>query len=174
MPIKLLLVDDYQPVRKQICSVLEKRAEFQIIAEAADGLDAIQKAKELQPDLIVLDIGLPKVNGIAAARQIRKVAPKSKILFLSQETDQEIVKACFSMGASGYLVKSDLGEELFEALEAVIQDGRFVSRRLAECIFDDIKDARTRSSQFGREGSASTPAAAGKRAPSPRGAVLFS
>jgi DNA-binding NarL/FixJ family response regulator len=155
MPIKILVVDDYQPVRQLVCSVLDQRAGFQVIAQAADGLDAVKKAQELQPDLIVLDIGLPKVNGIAAARQIRKLAPKSKILFLSQETDLGIVKASLGTGASGYVVKSDLGKELSEALEAVIQDGRFVSRRLAECIFDDIKNTRTRSSQFRREGSAS-------------------
>jgi DNA-binding NarL/FixJ family response regulator len=156
MAIRILVVDDYQPFRRFVCSFLAERTEFQIIAQAADGLDAIQKAKQFQPDLILLDIGLPKLNGIAAARQIRRLAPKSKILFLTQEIDTEIVKVSFRTGASGYVVKSDAGTDLFEALEAVIQDGRFVSRRLAKCIFDDIKDARTGSSQPRRQGSAST------------------
>ena len=156
MPVNILVVDDYQPLRQLVCSVLDQSAGFQVIAQAADGLDAIQKAKLFQPDLILLDIGLPKLNGIAAARQIRKVAPKSKILFLSQETDLEIVKSSLGTGACGYVVKSDLGKELSEALEAVIQDGRFVSRRLAECFFADFKDARTDSGQSPCEGSAST------------------
>ena len=156
MPIRILVVDDYQPFRQLVCSLLEERTEFQIIAQAADGLDAIRKAKQLQPDLIVLDIGLPKLNGIAAAREIRELAPKSKILFLTQEIDTEIVKASFKTGASGYVVKSDAGTDLFEALEAVIQNGRFVSRRLAKCIFDDIKVARTGSGQFRCEDPAST------------------
>jgi DNA-binding NarL/FixJ family response regulator len=156
MPIKILVVEDHQPLRERVCSLLEQRSEFQIIAQAADGLDAIQKAKQFQPDLIVLDIGLPILNGIAAARQIRKLAPKSKILFFTQEIDTEIVKSSFRTGASGYLVKSDTGKELWEAVEAVILDGRFVSRRLAKCIFDDIKDARTDSSPLRREVSAST------------------
>jgi DNA-binding NarL/FixJ family response regulator len=145
MPIKILVVDDYQPVRQHVCSALEKRAEFQIVAQAVDGLDAVQKAEELQPDLIVLDIGLPKLNGIAAARQIRKVAPKSKILFFSQETDMEIVKASFSTGASGYVVKSAAGNELFEAIETVIHGGQFVSRKCERWI-PEVKDGRTTGS----------------------------
>jgi DNA-binding NarL/FixJ family response regulator len=148
MPIRTLVVDDYQPFRQLVCSILAERTEFQIIAQAADGFDAIHKAEELQPDLILLDISLPTVNGIAAARQIRKRAPNSKILFLSQETDREIVKASFTTGGSGYVVKSDAGEELFEALEAIIQERRFVSRRLVRGIFDEIKHARTPSSQL--------------------------
>jgi len=156
MPIRILVVDDYQPFRQLVCSLLEERTEFQIIARAADGLDAIRKAEQLQPDLIVLDIGLPKLNGIAAARKIRKLAPKSKVLFLTQEIDTEIVKASFSTGAGGYVVKSDAGTDLFEALEAVIQNGRFVSRRLTKCIFDDIKVARTGNDQYRCEDLAST------------------
>jgi DNA-binding NarL/FixJ family response regulator len=147
MPIRILVVDDYQPFRQIVCSLLEERTDFQIIAQAADGLQAIHEAKELQPDLIVLDIGLPKVNGIAAALQIRKLAPKSKILFLSHETDLEIVKASFSTGASGYVVKSDAGKELFEAIEAVIQGAQFLSRRHERWI-PEVKDGRTTDSHF--------------------------
>ena len=140
--IRIIVIEDYEPFRQLICSILEERTEFQVIGQASDGLEAVQKAEELQPDLILLDIGLPKLNGIAAARQIRKVVPKSKIVFLSQESDMEIVKAAFSAGANGYVVKSDTGEEMFEALNAVIQDGRFVSRRV-QGNFTDIKDTGT-------------------------------
>jgi DNA-binding NarL/FixJ family response regulator len=129
MAIRILVVDDYRPIRQMVCSLLEEEAEFQIIAQAADGLDAIEKAKQFQPDLIVLDIGLPKLNGIEAARQIRKLAPKSTILFLSQETDLEIVNAAFSAGASGYVVKSAAGKELFGAIETVIHGAQFLSCR---------------------------------------------
>jgi DNA-binding NarL/FixJ family response regulator len=128
MPIRILVVDDFEPFRQLVCSFLEERAEFQIIGQAVDGLDAIRKAGELQPDLILLDIGLPKMNGIAAAREIHKVVQKAKILFLTQETDPEIVKAAVDAGASGYVVKS--GNDLFEALEAVVRGRQFVSRRL--------------------------------------------
>jgi DNA-binding NarL/FixJ family response regulator len=154
-PIRILVVDDFEPLRRLVCSVLKERAEFQVIGQAVDGIHAIQKAVELQPDLILLDIGLPKLNGIAAARQIRKLAPKSKILFLTQDTDTEIVKAALSTGANGYLIKSDLGNEIFEALEAVSQDTRFVSSRLAGGLFADINDTRGRG-HFRREGLAPT------------------
>lgn len=128
MPIRILVVEDYEPLRQLVCSVVEERAEFEIIAQAADGLEAIQKAEELQPDLILLDIGLPRLNGIAAARQIGKLSPKSKILFLSQDTDAEIVKAALSTGGKGYVVKWDAGDQLFEAMETVIQGGQFLFR----------------------------------------------
>src|SRR5271170_4203313 len=84
--IRVLVVDDYEPFRQFICSTLRKRPELQIVGEVSDGLEAVQKAQELQPDLIVLDIGLPTLNGIEAARRIRSVSPESKILFVSQES----------------------------------------------------------------------------------------
>ena len=112
--------------------MLEERAEYQVIGEAEDGLEAIQKAEELQPDVILLDISLPKLNGIGAARQIRKRVPKARILFFSENTSSEIVQASLSTGASGYVVKLDAGSELFGALEAVIQGRQFVSRRLTD------------------------------------------
>ena len=129
MAIRILVVEDYEPFRKLVCSIIEDRAEFEIIAQAADGLEAIQKAEELQPDLILLDIGLPRLNGIAAARQIGKLSPKSKILFLSQDTDAEIVKAALETGGNGYVVKWDAGDQLFEAIETIVRGGQFVSRK---------------------------------------------
>ena len=110
---------------------------------ASDGLEAIQKAGELQPDLILLDIGLPKVNGIVAARRIRNVAPKSKILFLSQELDSDVAQAALSEGGHGYVVKSDAEKELFAAVKAVMQGKQFVSRRLASPTFADNVDSST-------------------------------
>lgn len=142
-PSTILVVDDFEPIRRFVCSALEQRTEFQVVGHAADGLETIQKAEELQPDLILLDISLPKLNGIAAARQIRKLAPKSKILFLSENTSAETVEEALGTGASGYVVKSDAGMELLGALEAVIQGRRFVSRRLEGRIYADVKDTRT-------------------------------
>jgi len=130
VPAKILVVDDFEPIRQCVGSMLEQTAKFQVIGHAAAGFEAIQKAKDLQPDLILLDIGLPKLDGIAAASQIRKLAPKSKILFLTENTSPEVVEAALSTGASGYVVKSEAGQELFEALEAVGQGGQFVSRVL--------------------------------------------
>lgn len=105
--VSVLLVDDYEPWRRFVSSTLKHKLNCQIIYEASDGFEAIQRARELQPNLILLDIGLPTLNGIEAARRIRKLAPESKIIFLSQESSADIVGEALSLGAQGYVVKSD-------------------------------------------------------------------
>jgi len=128
--IRILLVDDYLRWQHYVSSLLETMIEFEVIAVAADGLEAVQKAGELQPDLILLDIGLPKLNGIEAARRIRNLSPNSKILFVSQETSSELVKEALQLGAMGYLVKSDAASELLLGVEAVLRGEQFVSSSL--------------------------------------------
>jgi DNA-binding NarL/FixJ family response regulator len=129
--IRILIVDDFKPWRDRICSMLSARPELQVIFEASDGLDAVQRAEELQPDLILLDINLPGLNGIEVARRIRKLASKPRILFLSQYDSLDVVHAALSTGAEGYVVKARAGRELLPAIEAVMRSKRFVSR-LAE------------------------------------------
>ena len=131
---------------------------MRIVGVASDGLEAIQKAGELQPDLILLDIGLPKVTGIVAARRIRNVAPKSKILFLSQELDLDVALAALSEGGHGFLVKSDAESELFAAVDEVMQGKKFVSRRLAGPAFAGEVDSPA-TGQHREEAIASPPAA---------------
>lgn len=125
--VRILLVDDFGPWRNFVASLIEKNPEWQVISEVSDGLEAVQKAGEIQPDLILLDIGLPKLNGIEAALSIRKVAPRSKILFLSENRSTEIVVAALAAGGCGYLVKSDGASELLMAIECVLEGKRFVS-----------------------------------------------
>jgi len=129
--VRVLVVDDFEPFRRFICSTLEKRIELQVIGELSDGLEAVRKAEELQPDLILLDVGLPTLNGIEAARQIRKLSPQSKILFVSQETSTDVVQEALGLGALGYVVKTNAGIELLAAVEAVSQGRQFVSAGLA-------------------------------------------
>src|SRR5690349_13824524 len=97
--VSVLLVDDYAPFRRLICSFLEEMPDVRVIGEAADGFEAVQKAEELQPDLILLDVGLPKMSGIQAAKNIVKSVPQSKIVFLSQETSDDVVEEAFRSGA---------------------------------------------------------------------------
>ena len=125
------MVDDFAHWQRFVVSKLGEKDNLRVVAVASDGLEAVLKAEELQPDLILLDIGLPTISGIEAARRIRKVAPKSKILFLTQELDPEVARAAFTKGGHGYVVKSDANNELFPAVEAVMQGKTFVSRRLA-------------------------------------------
>jgi DNA-binding NarL/FixJ family response regulator len=107
---------------------------MRIVGIASDGLAAVLKAEELQPDVILLDVGLPKTNGIEAARRIRKVAPKSKVLFLSQEIDVDVAHLALTYG-HGYVLKSDANKELFAAIGVVMQGEKFVSLRLAADFF---------------------------------------
>jgi DNA-binding NarL/FixJ family response regulator len=128
MPItRVLVVDDFEPVRQSICAALGERRDLQVVREASDGLEAIQKAVELKPGLILMDIGLPSLNGIEAARQIRALVPEAKIIFLSQESSADVVQQALSVGASGYVVKVNAGIDLLPAIEAVISGRQFVS-----------------------------------------------
>jgi DNA-binding NarL/FixJ family response regulator len=126
------VVDDFADWRLCIRKKLHENRGLQVIGVASDGLEAVLKAKELQPDLILLDIGLPKLNGIEAARRISKVAPESRILFLSQERDADVAQAALSAGGDGYVVKSDAEDELFAAVEAVMLGEKYLSPRLID------------------------------------------
>src|SRR6516162_6234552 len=112
------------------------------LGAVSDGLEAVLKAEELQPDLILLDIGLPTVSGIEASRQIRKVAPQSKILFVSEGLDRDVANAVLSEGGHGYVLKSDAYNELLAAVEAVMQGKKFVSRRLGSVAVTDDMDSQ--------------------------------
>ena len=112
-------MDDYEPWRQFLRSAFRKRTELEIVGESSDGLQAIQIAQELKPDLMLLDLGLPTIDGIETARRIRKVLPRSKILFLSQESSPEIVQEALSTGARGYVVKQSLNE-LLKAVTAAL------------------------------------------------------
>jgi len=135
--VRVLVVDDHEPFRQSVCSMLRTRPQWHVIGEASDGSEAVQKAQQLRPDVIVLDIGLPTLNGLDAARRIRTLAPESTILFLSQESSVEVAQAALSLGALGYVVKARAGTELLAALEAVSQGKLFVSRGLAGHSFPD-------------------------------------
>ena len=128
--IRVLVVDDNELWRRFASTTLRKQAELQVIGEATDGLQAVQQAQELLPDLILLDIGLPTLNGIEAARRIREVSPASKILFVSENRSPDIAEAALSTGAGGYVVKSDAAGELLPAVKAVLDGKRFVSASL--------------------------------------------
>jgi DNA-binding NarL/FixJ family response regulator len=123
-------VDDFEPFRAFVCSTLQQNAELEVVCELSDGLAAVQKAEELGPDLIMLDIGLPTLNGIDAARQIRKLVPNAKIIFLSQESSDDVVREALSTGAQGYVAKIQAGRDLLASVEAVLGGKRFVSAGL--------------------------------------------
>lgn len=130
--VRILVVDDHEHFRNFITSTLRKQPHLQVIGEAQDGPEAVQAVQALQPDLVLLDIGLPTLNGIEAGRRIRKAAPNTKIVFLTQESSRDTVDAAFNLGASGYVVKGQAGEELIMAIHSVMQGKQFVSRALGD------------------------------------------
>jgi CheY-like chemotaxis protein len=128
-PLKVLVVDDYEPICRLVCSILEK-AEFQVVGQASDGLEALSKAEELRPDLILLDIGLPKLNGMDAARRLLKLTPHAKIIFLSQESSPDVVQEALNLGALGYVHKSRVHRELLSAIDSALAGRRFMGSGL--------------------------------------------
>ena len=141
--IRVLVVEDFEPFRRLVVSILQKQPELQIVCEVSDGLESVQKAEELQPDLVLLDIGLPSLNGIEAAQRIRKLSPKSKILFVSQETSTNVVQGALASGGSGYVLKMNARKELLTAVNAVLGGKQFVSASLAGNHLTDPKDEQT-------------------------------
>jgi DNA-binding NarL/FixJ family response regulator len=133
--LRILVVEDHVPFRDFICSILGKRAEWQVIGEVCNGLDAVHTAQELQPNLVLLDIGLPGLNGIEVARRICKLAPSAKIVFLSQESSIDIVREALSFGAMGYILKANAARDLLAALEAVVRGGQFITSELTHRSF---------------------------------------
>ena len=129
--IRTLLVDDFQSFRQWVAAKLQSQdGRFLVAGEASDGRGAIQRAQELAPDLILLDVGLPDMNGIEVEKRIRAVVPLAKILFLSACTDSEVVQCALSNGAKGYILKFEAERELLPAINAVSRGSTFVSRRL--------------------------------------------
>ena len=131
LPVTVLVVDDFAPFRGVVSSLLREGPTFQIVAEASDGLEAVEKSRQLQPDLILLDIGLPKLDGLKAAEQIREVAPQSEIIFVTQDNSVDTAKKAIASGARGYVVKAKVASELLKAIGLVLQGKQFMSTGLS-------------------------------------------
>jgi DNA-binding NarL/FixJ family response regulator len=125
--VHILVVDDFAPWRQHIRSILELRTEFQIVGEASDGLEALHKAEELKPDLILLDIGLPKLNGIEAGNRLSQLVPGAKVIFVTAIGDVDVVQTAWGNGAQAYVLKVDAARELLPAIDAVLRGNKFAS-----------------------------------------------
>jgi len=125
--IRVLVVEDFAPFLQVVRSTLAERPDVQVISEVADGLEGVQKAEFLKPDLVLLDIGLPTLNGIEAARRMHKLVPASKIIFVSQESSCEVVQEALKLGAWGYVVKTRAAIDLLAAVDAFLEGRQFVS-----------------------------------------------
>ena len=137
--IRVVLVDDSSPFRDLLRTTLEQMPGFEIVGESSDGIEAIQKIRELNPDLILLDVGLPHLSGIEVARHVQTFSTHSIILFVSQFCDWDIIEHAFRYGASGYVVKSDAAAEFVPAVESVRQGMHFISTTAVRHILDEYR-----------------------------------
>jgi DNA-binding NarL/FixJ family response regulator len=149
--VRVLVAEDYIAFGRYLVSTLHSRADLQVVCEVADGSEAVQKAQELQPDLILLDIGLPSLNGIEAARRIRSVSPNSKILFVSENHSSDVIEEALRTGALGYVVKSDAASDLLPAVEAVLRGKNFVSATVSVQHVNDRRDVHTADHVSGKK-----------------------
>ena len=133
-PLRILLADDHEIVRRGLVSLLKSHAGWEVCAEAQDGRQAVQKAKELRPEVVILDIGMPNLNGLEAARQILHDNAQSKVLILTITDADEMVRAVLAAGARGFVLKSDAARDLVAAVEALQSNKTFFTSRVAEMV----------------------------------------
>lgn len=136
-PIRVLIVDDHTILREGIRSLLERESDIEVVGEAADGEEAVAKAAELKPDVVLMDIGMPKMNGIEATRKIRLQHPNIKVLILSMHDDEEYVRPIMQAGASGFVLKRSATTDLVVALRAAFQGHTVLAPGLAEVAFSE-------------------------------------
>ena len=127
MTVRILLVDDHPIVRQGLKTLLEAHPGWEVIGEAADGIEAVDKASTLRPDVMVLDVTMPRMNGLEACRMIREKAPGLEILFVTQHDSPQMMREALEAGARGYVVKSNAARDLLEAVEAVSQHRVFTA-----------------------------------------------
>jgi DNA-binding NarL/FixJ family response regulator len=147
MHIKILLADDHRIVRDGIEALFSDEAWLSVVGSASTGLEAIQKSRELQPDVIIMDIAMPEMNGIEACQQILQTQPSTKIIMLSMHSTSEHIYRAFQAGAKGYLLKDSAGDELINAIRAVQSGERYITQRIASTILDSYLFQKAKNSE---------------------------
>ena len=137
MGMRILLADDHQIVREGLRTMLQKNDDMEVVGEAADGRTAVQMAEEMSPDVVVMDVGMPGLNGIEATRQLMNKEPDAKVVALSMHADRRFMGEMLKAGAKGYLLKDGAFEELATAIRAVVSDKVYLSTRIADVVVDD-------------------------------------
>ena len=155
--LRILIADDHGLVRRGAREVLHSRRGWRVVGEAANGREAVQKAKELKPDVAVVDIGMPELDGVEVTRQIREIVPDTKVLMLSMHESDQMVRRALEAGARGYLLKSDLTECLANAVEAVAEGKRFLTPKVSEIVLEGFLRTKGPRQQGERAGVRPTP-----------------
>jgi DNA-binding NarL/FixJ family response regulator len=155
--LRILVADDHGLVRRGARAVLHSRAGWKVVGEAANGREAVEKAIKLKPDVAVVDLSMPELDGVEVARQIREAVPDTKILVLTMHESDQMVRSALDAGARGYLLKSDLTECLVKAVKAVSEGKRFLTSKVSEIVVEGFLNTRSQHRQEGRAGPRITP-----------------
>jgi DNA-binding NarL/FixJ family response regulator len=155
--LKLLLADDHEIMRKGLRSLLEAQRDCDIVGEAADGRQAVALTKELSPDIVILDISMPSLNGLEATRQILKIRPQTKVLVLTIHDADPLIRDVLDAGARGYILKADAGRDLITAVESLRRNKTFFTSRVAQMVLDGFLKGDSHSTQAYGEGTRLTP-----------------
>ncbi len=143
--MRVLIADDHEIVRKGLRSILDGQKECQVVGEAADGRNAVSMAKDLTPDVVVMDLSMPSLNGLEATRQILKMRPQTKVLILTMHESDPLIREVLDAGARGYILKTDAGRDLLAAIEALRRNKTFFTSRVAQMILDGFLKGDPRS-----------------------------
>jgi DNA-binding NarL/FixJ family response regulator len=155
--LRILVADDHGLVRRGARAVLHSRRGWRVVAEAANGREAVEKAIELKPDVAVVDISMPELDGVEVARQIRESVPETKVLVLTMHESDQMVRRALGAGACGYLLKSDLTDSLAKAVKAVSEGKRFLTPKVSEIVLEGFLKTRSQHQQVERAGARPTP-----------------
>ena len=155
--LRILIADDHGLVRRGVRTLLQARHGWRVVGEAANGREAVEKAIELKPDLAVVDITMPELDGIEVTRQIRETVPSTKVLVLTMQESDHMVRRALDAGAHGYLLKSDLTDTLTKAVKAVAEGKRFLTPKVYEIVVDGFLKTRSHHQQEDRAGTGTTP-----------------
>ncbi len=145
--VRILVADDHEIVRRGLKALLEAQQGWEVCGEAVDGREAVEKCKHLKPDITILDIGMPSLNGLEATRQIMKGLPSARVLILTMHESEQVVREVLDAGARGYLLKSDAGRDLVAAVDALRRHKTFFTSRVAEMVLDGYLNRETHTGE---------------------------
>jgi len=135
--VRIVLADDHTIVRQGLAKLLEGEPGFQVVGEAENGREAVAKVEALQPQVVIMDIAMPMLNGIEATRQIKKIRPQTKVIILSMHCHDRYIKELFSLGASGYLLKDSTGSDIVKAIQAALDGDTYMSPSVSRVVVED-------------------------------------
>ena len=145
--VRILIADDHAVVRRGLRALLETQRGWTVCGEARNGSEAVQKAEQHQPDIVILDIGMPELNGVVATVRIREVAPRTRVLVLTMHSSEELIQSCLRAGAQGYVLKSDAEQELVLAVEALILHRTFFTQAASNVVLDSLREKQNGGSE---------------------------